>query len=333
MNNLAEEQEFETKNETVEEAIQSAKGELNQPDTEDTEDSDDGFEIEVVDDTPEEDQGKPRRAENAEPQVPSDDEVEKYSEGVQKRIKQLKFEYHEERRAKEEAARLQEEALKYAEQVKQENEKLRKTLEDGEDVLVNQAKGRVAAEIDKAKIAYKTAYESGDPDALIEAQEKLSALQVEKSKYDSYRPQPRKEPTPAPQAQYQQQTPQPPKPDERALEWAAENEWFETDPEMTGYAYGLHEKLVKSGIDPRSEEYYNEIDNAVRRVFPDKFDDGPTIEETAPQRQAGNVVAPAARSGKKPRKVQLTSTQVSLAKRLGLSNEQYAAQLMKDMNR
>jgi hypothetical protein len=327
MNNLAEEQEFEIKEETVAEAIESAKQ------TTDQDDGDDGFEIEVVDDTPEEDQGKPRRAENAEPQVPSDDEVEKYSEGVQKRIKQLKFEYHEERRAKEEAARLQEEALKYAEQIKNENEKLRKTLDEGEGVLVNQAKGRVAAEIDKAKIAYKAAYESGDPDALVDAQEKLSALQAEKLKYESFKPQPRQQQTPQPQPQYQQPTPQPPKPDQRALDWAAKNDWFEKDPEMTGYAYGLHEKLVKSGIDPRSDQYYNEIDNAVRRVFPDKFDDGPVIEESAPQRQTGNVVAPAARSGKKPRKVQLTSTQVSLAKRLGLTNEQYAAQLMKEVSK
>jgi len=97
---------------------------------------------------------------------------------------------------------------------------------------------------------------------------------------------------------------------------------------MTGYAYGLHEKLVKSGVDPRSDEYYNQIDRAVRRVFPDKFDDGKT--EDAPLRQAGNVVAPAMRSGKTPRKVQLTSTQVSLAKRLGLKPEVYAAQLLKE---
>ena len=233
MNNLAEEQEFETKNETVEEAIQSAKGELNQPATEDTEDSDDGFEIEVVDDTPEEDQGKPRRAENAEPQVPSDDEVEKYSEGVQKRIKQLKFEYHEERRAKEEAARLQDEALKYEQQVKEENDKLRKSLNENEDVLLGQAKGRVAAEIDKAKIAYKTAYESGDPDALIEAQEKLSALQVEKSRYDTYKPKPHAE-TPAQQPQQQpQQQAQVRKPDQRALDWAAKNDWFEKDIQVS----------------------------------------------------------------------------------------------------
>ena len=256
------------------------------------------------------------------------DELGEYSEGVQKRIKQLKFEYHEERRAKEEAARLQDEALKYAQQIQQENEKLRKTLEEGEGVLVNQAKGRVAAELDKAKAAYKAAYETGDPDALIEAQEKLTTLQNEKIRYESYKPQPRQQQ--APQPQYQQPTPQPNRPSDRALQWAQRNDWFEQDSEMTGYAYGLHEKLVKSGVAPDTEEYYNQIDNAVRRVFPDRFDDV-SFEETAPQRQTGNVVAPAARSGKKPRKVQLTSTQVSLAKRLGLSNEQYAAQLMKDM--
>ena len=321
MNNLAEEQEFEE--ETVAEALEKAQGkEL------DTGDDDDGFEIEVVDDTPEEDKGKPRRAEGADPKVPDDDEIQSYSEGVQKRIKQLKFEYHEERRAKEEAARLQEEALKYAQQVQQENQRLLKTLEDGEGVLVNQAKGRVAAELDKAKAAYKAAYETGDPDALIEAQEKLTMLQNEKIRYENYKPQPRQQQ--APQPQYQQPTPQPNRPSDRALQWAQRNDWFEKDSEMTGYAYGLHEKLVKSGVAPDTEEYYNQIDNAVRRVFPDRFDDV-SFEETAPQRQTGNVVAPAARSGKKPRKVQLTSTQVSLAKRLGLSNEQYAAQLMKDM--
>jgi hypothetical protein len=320
MNQVAEQQtEFEE--ETVAEAIESSKG---KPDQED-----DGFEVEVVDDTPEQDKGKPRRAEGSEPQIPSDDEIENYNDNVQKRIKQLKFEFHEERRAKEEAGRLQDEALRYAEHIKQENDKLRKSLDEGEGVLVNQAKGRVTAEIDKAKIAYKTAYESGDPDALIEAQAKLSELQVEKSRYDNYRPKPT--PKPAPEPQYQQQATQPPKPSDMGMEWAEKNTWFQNDPEMTGYAFGVHEKLIKSGIAPDTEEYYTKIDDAVRRVFPDKFDDGPIIEESAPQRQAGNVVAPAPRSGKKPRKVQLTSTQVSLAKRLGLSNEQYAAQLMKEM--
>ena len=324
MNNLAEEQEF--KEETVAEAIESAKQ------TTDQDDSDDGFEIEVVDDLPPEHQNRPRQAKDAdidESVDDNDEEIKSYSESVQKRIKKLSWEKQEKERQRIEAQNLQEEALKYAEQIKQENENLRKTLEEGEGVLVNQAKGRVAAELEKARAEAKAAYEIGDADAMIAANERVARLATEEEKYKNYKPQPR--PQPAPQPQYQQQVQQPRQPDQRALDWAAKNDWFEKDPEMTGYAYGLHEKLVKSGIDPRSEQYYNEIDNAVRRVFPDKFDDGPIIEESAPQRQTGNVVAPAARSGKKPRKVQLTSTQVALAKRLGLSNEQYAAQLMKEM--
>ena len=316
MNRALEQDDFEFEEETSSK-VQSNKSE------------DEDFEIEVIDDTPEPDRGKARRADDTEAQVPEDDEIQSYSEGVQKRIKQLKFEYHEERRRKEEAARLQEEALRYAQQVKAENDKLRKTLEEGEGVLVNQAKGRVAAELDKAKAAYKAAYEAGDSDALIEAQERLTTLQAEKMRYDSYRPQPRQAQTPAPE--YTKPQPQPPRPDEKALSWAQKNTWFERDSEMTGYAYGLHEKLVRSGVDPRSDEYYNQIDRAVRRMFPDRFDIG-KIEEAAPHRQAGNVVAPAARSGKKPRKVQLTSTEVALAKRLGLSNEHYSAQLLKEMN-
>lgn len=323
MSNLAEEQEFEE--ETVAEAIKSAQGNVS------VDSDDDGFEIEIVDDTPEEDQGKPRRAENTEPKIPSDDEVEKYSEGVQKRIKQLKFEFHEERRAKEEAARMQEEALRYAQQIKAENDRLKKTLDEGEATLINQAKGRIDAQLDKAKAAYKAAYESGDPDALLAAQEQLTTIQNEKYRVDNYKPQQRVQQQ-APQPTYQQPAAQPPKVDQKALEWGKRNDWFEKDPEMTGYAYGLHEKLVKQGIDPRSDQYYDEIDKSIRRVFPDRFDDG-LIEEEAPHRQHGSVVAAPSKTTKKPRTVRLTSTQASLAKRLGLSNEQYAAQLMKDQSK
>ena len=118
---------------------------------------DDDFDVsvEIVDDTPEKDRGKPRRADGVEPQIPEDDEIAQYSDNVQKRIKQLRYEYHEERRAKEEASRAREEAIKYAEAVHRENQRLMKTLEEGEGVLVQQAKGRLQAEIDKAKRAYK----------------------------------------------------------------------------------------------------------------------------------------------------------------------------------
>jgi hypothetical protein len=127
-----------------------------------------------------------------------------------------------------------------------------------------------------------------------------------------------------------QQKPKVPEPDAKTKAWAAQNEWFGNDSEMTGYAFGVHESLVKQGINPQSQadEYYNRIDDSMRQRFPDKF--GGQQVEAAPVRQAGSVVAPAGRSAKKPRRVQLTSTQVALAKRLGLSAEQYAAQLLKE---
>ena len=286
---------------------------------------DSGFEVDIIDDTPEED--KPRRAENAEAQIPEDDEIASYGENVQKRIKQLKFEFHEERRRKEEAARLQDEAVDYARKVYEENQKLRKTLEEGEGVLVQQAKGRVEAELERAKSAYKQAYEVGDPDKLIEAQEQLNNLQNEKFRVESYKPkqqQAQEEPVQL------QQKPKVPEPDAKTKAWASKNEWFGNDSEMTGYAFGVHESLVKQGINPQSQadEYYNRIDESMRQRFPDKF--GEQQVEAAPVRQTGSVVAPAGRSAKKPRRVQLTSTQVALAKRLGLSAEQYAAQLLKE---
>jgi hypothetical protein len=285
------------------------------------------FEVDIIDDTPDEDKNKPRRADDAEAQIPEDDEIANYSENVQKRIKQLKFEYHEERRRKEEAARLQDEAVDYARKVYEENQKLRKTLEEGEGVLVEQAKSRVEAELDRAKAAYKEAYETGDPDKLIDAQEKLNSLQNEKFRVESYKPKPQQVQEEPVQLQRKTKVPEP---DAKTKAWASENEWFGNDSEMTGYAFGVHESLVRQGINPQSQadEYYNRIDQSMRQRFPDKF--GGQQVEAAPVRQAGSVVAPAGRSAKKPRRVQLTSTQVALAKRLGLSAEQYAAQLLKE---
>ena len=198
---------------------------------------DSAFEVEVVEDTAPED--KPRTEATDESNIPDDQEVASYSKDVQKRINKLKFEYHEEKRRKEEASKLQEEAITYAKKVAEENEKLRKALEDGEGVLLDQARGRVDAELDKAKNAYKAAYETGDPDALIAAQESLTKLQNEKYRVDTYKPQKRQATTPAaPPAQ--EQTPEIKKPDQKALDWNAKNEWFGNDSEMTGYAFGVH---------------------------------------------------------------------------------------------
>lgn len=283
--------------------------------------TDDQFEVEIVDDTPEGDRGRPRRPEGHEPQVPDDEELTDYSGKVQDRIKKLRFEYHEERRAKEEAERIREEAIQAAKKLYEENEALKGKLSKGEEALVGQAKTRVQAELDRAKSAYKQAYETGDTDAIIEAQSKISELSAQKLQYERYRPKPVKPAQPAPEFKPQPQQ-QSFKPDDEAVEWAERNPWFGKNKKMTSFAMGVHDELVSEGIDPRSSDYYERIDQEIRSTFPSEFDE--------PRQNRGTVVAPASRSSKSPRKITLTQTQVSLAKRLGLSPEQYAAQLLKE---
>ena len=266
----------------------------------------------------------------------SDAEIDKYSAGVQKRIDQLTKQYRDEERARQEAQSIQEEAVKYAETVKEENEKLRKSLEENESVLLDQAKGRVEAQIAQANANYKAAYEAGDPDELLKAQAELTRLQNEQYRVTNYRVPKREEPKPVPtqpQTAPQEQAPQAQEPSERGKKWLEDNKWFhgrgDDNLRMTGFAYGVHEELINKGVAPDSEEYYNQIDTAMRQVFPNKFE--VDAEESAPpQPQAGNVVAPPSRTSKKPRKVKLTPSAAALAKRLGLTAEQYAAQLMKD---
>lgn len=296
---------------------------------------DDKFEVEIEDDTPEQDRGKPRRPEGTEPDIPDDSELESYSESVQKRIKKLKFEYHEERRRKEEAERVREEAIRYAESQKRELDAMRAKYAQGETAFITQAKARVDVELERARAAYKTAYEAGDADGLVTAQEKLTELKAEKMSLDSYKPAP---PQPAPQLARPAQpvTPPVPAPDARTMEWVAKNPWFgpdkHNDKEMTAVAMVVHEKLQNSGVAIGSEEYYSQIDAAMRRRFPDKFADE-DIEVKAPSRQTGSVVAPASRSAPTSRdKVRITASAAALAKRLGLTNEQYAAQVLKERN-
>ena len=290
----------------------------------------DDFEVEIADDTPEEDKGRPRRAADAEADIPEDEELEKHSESVQKRIKKLKFEFHEERRRKEEAEREREAAVQYAESQKNEATRLRKNLSEGEGVLVNEAKARVASELNSAKRAYKEAYEAGDTDAVLEAQMSLSKLQLEADRVENWKPAQRvvqdQSETPAPQA-----APRVPRPDRKAQEWVAENDWFQKDTGMTRYAMLIHEELLETGVDSTSDVYYSKINEAMRSRYPDRFADvEPEVRQ--PQRKAGSVVAPGGRNTASPRnKVVITSSEAAIAKRLGLSNKEYAAQKLKDM--
>lgn len=291
--------------------------------------SDDGdFEVEIEDDTPDADKGRPRRAADAEADIPEDEELEKHSESVQKRIKKLKFEFHEERRRKEEAEREREVAVHYAESQKNEATRLRKNLSEGEGVLVNEAKARVASELNSAKRAYKEAYEAGDTDAVLEAQMSLSRLQMEADRVENWKPAQRavQDQSEAPKA-----APRVPKPDRKAQDWVAENDWFQKDTSMTRYAMLVHEELLETGVDSTTDVYYSKINEAMRSRYPDRFADvEPEVRQ--PQRKAGSVVAPGGRNTASSRnKVVISSSEAAIAKRLGLSNKEYAAQKLKDM--
>jgi hypothetical protein len=285
----------------------------------------DDFEIEVVDDVDED--SKPRVSEKdyTGPEIPDDDEIESYSERVQKRLKKLSFEAKEADRQRQALAREREELLRVTQNFQSENDKLRQQLQQNEGSLVAQAKARLEAQLSQVKADYKEAYELGDTEKMLEAQEKLTSLNNDMYRVNNYKPRPAQPAQPA----YQPPAPKVPTLDERQKKWLGENDWYGKDRQMTSFALGVHEDLVYSGIDPNSDRYYDEINSAVRKRFADKFEDDLQEVEVAPKKKA-SVVAPATRSSKNPRKVKLTQTQVALAKRLGISPERYAAQLLKE---
>ena len=186
-----------------------------------------------------------------------------------------------------------------------------------------------AGEAILAKRAYKAAYEAGDADKLLDAQEKLTNAKIKTDRLDNFRPPAlQQQETPVQTEEIQGQTAPAPIVDERANDWATSNTWFGEDDEMTSLALGLHNRLVKEGVNPQSDDYYVKIDSRMREIFPDKFEDG----EPEQRKRRTNVVAPATRSTA-PKKIRLTQTQVTIAKRLGLTPEQYAKQVAIDMRK
>ena len=228
---------------------------------------------------------------------------------------------------------MRDEAVTYAQRLHKENEKLRELVNRGERVLVDEVKNRTEKELEAAKFQLRRAHEEGDPESIVSAQELMSKAAYDSQKVQEYIPQePVKTAPPAPRVQ--------PQADPKAAEWARENPWFRTDKEMTAVALAVHEDLVTQGVDTKSDDYYQSIDRRVRERFPEKFGDAdqgeveisedPALRSDENRRKPSTVVAPARRTtGAKPRKVQLTKTQVALAKRLGISPESYAKQLLK----
>ena len=278
----------------------------------------DKTEIEVVDDTPEEDRYRTPMKEA--PQDPTEEELATYSESVKNRFKHFTKGYHEERRAKESAEREKDEALRLAQTMFEENKKLKGSVNQGQNVLLEQAKKAINTEIEEAKRLYKEAYESGDANKLVDAQEALTTAKIRADKVNNFKPAPLQEQETPVQIAPQPQQAAPV--DEKLLAWQDQNQWFGSNKRMTSYALGLHEELVENGIRVGSDEYYRRIDTDIRERFPDQVGTGQSVD-AKPQRTKSNVVSPTTRSTA-PKKIVLTQTQVNLAKRLGLTNRQYA---------
>jgi hypothetical protein len=293
-------------------------------------DDDEGFEIEIENDTPPEDRNRKPVPEEKIKEL-EETEIEELQKNSENALKEMKKVWHQERREKEAALREQQEAVKLAKYALEENKKLKERLHNGETVYVDTVKQSAVQELDSAKQAFKIAYESGDTDKMLEAQERMTNAKIKADKADSYRPQYEKA-LQAPEADVQIPQQQVNTPDKKALKWQKKNEWFGQDEEMTSLALGLHEKLVRSGVPAGSSEYYDRIDKTMRKRFPENFDGEQEVEVDEPEKvqkpRASTVVAPATRSTS-PKKIRMSKTQVLLAKKLGLTPEQYARELTK----
>ena len=296
----------------------------------------DKFEVEIEDDTPEQDRGrKPAPA----PEDPTDEELSTYDERVQARIKKFTRGYHDERRAKEAAERERQAAEEFARQVYEENKRLKDQLKTGSEVFIETSKNAAQVELESAKKKMKEAFEAGDADALAAAQEEISKATIKAERASTMKPVEIEDKfVPAPQ---QQETP---RVSRRTQSWVENNnDWFGKDEEMTMTAMGLDKKLQREyGADyVGTEEYFRTIDKQMRKRFPEYFetqsdeDDDPppqrrvepADEDTPPRRaKSSSPVAPASRSTP-PNRVRLKASQVALARRLGISPEEYAKQV------
>jgi hypothetical protein len=284
-------------------------------------------EIEVVDDTPERDRNRTKMAEP--PKEFADDELNKYDESVQKRIKHFTKGYHEERRAKEAVQREKDEAIRFAQTMVEENKRLKGSVNQGQTALIEQAKKVVASELEKAKQQYKDAYEAGDSNALVNAQENLTSVKMKAERVNNFKPAPVQEDETDVKTLHQKFK-EPPI-DDKLAAWQEKNPWFGKNKRMSAYALGLHEDLTEEGITTGSDEYYKRIDADMRERFSEQFGAEENVD-AKPQRTKSNVVAPATRSTA-PRKIVLTQTQVNLAKRLGVPLELYARKVAEEMRK
>jgi len=294
---------------------------------------DEKIEIEVEDDTPKEDRGRnpsqPEFVESLE-----NDELDEYSEAAKQKIAGFRKIYHDERRAKDEADRERQEALNFAKKLLEENKALKGKVNHTESVAVDSIKTGAEQELEMAKKLYREAYEAGDSEKLVDAQEKMTTARIKMDRAQSASEdikQRRALQEQETEVQIPQQSQKPVR-DSKAVSWQEKNSWFGQDDEMTSLALGLHEKLVKQNgmAYATTDEYYKRIDETMRKRFPENFEDVEDDKTTA-RTKPSTVVAPASRSTSS-KTVRLKTSQLSIAKKLGLTPEQYARELNKMEN-
>jgi hypothetical protein len=285
--------------------------------------------IEIEDDTPEID----RKAKPLEREVedPTDEEIESYTKGAQARIKELTHARHDERRAKEEALREKVELERLTQQILDENRRLKEYVKTGETTFQETLQAKAEAEMEMARRKFKEAQESYDSDAMLEAQENLTDAKMKLESAKNFKPTSLQ--NNQDDVQRYQTAPEAPKLDDKTLRWQAKNQWFGSPgyEEMTAFALGLHQKLVATGVDPRSDEYFDRVDGRLKQVFPEVFNDvkGANPVKAEPTKKPANVVASATRSSGAKKVIKLTATQARLAEKYGLSHKQYAQEILK----
>jgi len=280
-------------------------------------------EIEIEDDTPEEDRGRTPMPKDLVQEL-EQDELESYDENVKSRLKQMRKVWHDERREKEAALREQQEALTFAKRLLDENKRIKEILTTGEKEYASTIQSAASMELDAAKKEYKEAFESGDSDRVLEAQQQLQDASIKLLQAKNFKLPPLNEEDSAVKTQQTYESVQKQAgPDHKALAWQERNEWFGKHKGMTAYALGLHEELRESGVSVGSEDYYRTLDKTMRKRFPEAFE-----AEEPVKPKAGTVVAPAVRSTSS-NKIRLKASQVQLAKKLGLTPEQYAKEALK----
>jgi hypothetical protein len=284
------------------------------------------IEIEIEDDTPPEDRGrKPLPKELVEKLEV--DELDKYSLEAKEKLVQMKKVWHDERRRADSSDRERQAAIDAAQRLMEENKRIKDLLSNGEKEYVAAMKTAADLQLEIAKKSYKEAYEGGDSEGMMNAQQSITNATLQLDRIKNFKmPALQEEKN---EVQIPQQAEKAPEPDRKATEWQENNLWFGQDEEMTATALGLHEKLKRNGVTIGSDEYYKRIDETMRKRFPEQFEE-PEVEKPAaePVRKPSNVVAPATRSTSSKR-IRLTNTQVALAKKLGLTPEQYALEIKK----